>query len=380
MRTVHPVARLLAIAIATALAFGLPASEAKAQVTISGVGYVQYGFALAKDTLTADSSIQHVNNFDITRAYINVNGRLPGGIVTRVTADIFAPSVTGASNIPGSRVFRLKYAYVAWTPDSSHLTYKIGQMHTPFIDWEEAMWDYRMQGTVAMDRNGYMSSSDFGLGVDGKWNTDQLNFQAGIYNGENYNGGLSDQRKDFMARASYRLTNTNDMTRVGGLRLTAYAQLGMPGSGGQRRRFIGMVSYRTADLTLAAEFAATKDSITGGNTTVSGGAVGPLTARSGQVISAFGVYHVPATRVSFIGRVDLVDPNTASATASDKQTRVIAGVSYQLTPNVRLMADYDGISYQSGFAPGTASLPNANTSYAAYAARQQLYFHTQFTF
>lgn len=375
MRTLHPVARLLAIAIATLVALGLPSRDATAQVTVSGVGYVQYGFALAKDTLTADSSIQHVNNFDITRAYINVNGRLPGGIVTRVTADIFNNAA-----INGSRLFRLKYAYVAWTPDSSHLTYKLGQMHTPFIEWEEALWDYRMQGTMPMDRNGYMSSSDFGLGVDGKWNTDQLNFQAGIYNGENYNGGLSDQRKDIMARASYRLMNTNDMTRVGGLRLTAYAQLGMPGSGGQRRRFIGMVSYRTADLTLAAEFAATKDSITGGNTTVGGGAVGPLTARSGQVISAFGVFHLPATRVSFIGRVDLVDPNTASATASDKQTRLIAGVSYQLTPNVRLMADYDGVSYESGFAPGTASLPNANTSYAAYAARQQLYFHTQFTF
>ncbi len=42
-------------------------------------------------------------------------------------------------------------------------------------------------------------------------------------------------------------------TRVGGLRLSGYAQLGMPSSGGKRQRFIGMVSYRTMDLTLAAE-------------------------------------------------------------------------------------------------------------------------------
>jgi hypothetical protein len=376
MRTVHrSIARSLATAAAIAAAFSLQPAAASAQVTVGGVGYVQYGFALAKDTLTADSSIQHVNNFDITRAYINVGARLPGGIVTRVTADIFQNAA-----INGSRLFRLKYAYVAWTPDSSHLTYKIGQMHTPYIDWEEALWDYRMQGTMPMERNGYMSSSDFGLGVDGKWNTDAFNFQAGIYNGENYNGGLSDQRKDFMARASYRIAGTNDMTRVGGLRVTGYAQLGMPGSGGTRNRFIGSVSYKTTDLTLAAEYAATKDTITGGNTTVGGGAVGPLTSRSGQVVSAFGVFHIPASRVSFIGRVDLVDPNTASTAANDKQTRIIAGVSYQLTPNVRLLVDYDGVSYESGFAPGTASAPNPNTSYASYAARQQLYFHTQFTF
>jgi hypothetical protein len=364
----------LAVSLAAAAAIATP-RIALAQVSVGGVGYVQYGFALAKDTLTADSSIQHINNFDITRAYINVNGRFPGGIATRVTADVFQ---SGA--VAGSRMFRLKYAYVAWTPDSSHLTYKLGAMQTPYIDFEEALWDYRMQGTMPMERNGYISSSDFGIGVDGKFNTDAFNFSAGLYNGENYNGALSDQRKDFMARASYRIAGTNDMTRVGGLRLTGYGQVGMPGSGGTRNRFIGMVSYKTADLSLVAEYAVTKDTITGGNTTVGGGAVTPLTSRSGRLLTAFGVFHVPQTRVAFIGRVDLTDPNTSSAATADQQTRIIAGVSYQLTPNVRLLLDYDGVSYESGFLPGTASAPNPNTGYPAYAARQTLYFHTQFTF
>ena len=299
-----------------------------------------------------------------------------------MTADIFGSGVAG-----GAHVFRLKYAYVAWTPDSSPLTYKLGATQTPLLDWEEALWDYRMQGTMPLERNGYVSSSDFGVGVDGKWHSDQFNFQAGIFNGENYSTtALGDQHKDIMARASYRLMNTNDMSRVGGLRLTAYAQYGMPSSGGQRQRFLGMISYRSMDVTLVGEFATTKDSTTGQTAATTGGLINSVTSRTGRVMSAYGTFHFPKTRVSLVGRVDLVDPNTADSSATfpnankDQQTRIIAGVAYQVAPNFRLLADYDGVSYQSGFVAGTAAAPNGNTSQAAYLARSVFYIHAQFTY
>jgi hypothetical protein len=44
--------------------------------------------------------------------------------------------------------------------------------------------------------------------------------------------------------------------------------------------------------------------------------------------------------------VDIVDPNTS--TANDGNTRIIAGASYQLSPNVRLLADLDRQSFQVG--------------------------------
>jgi hypothetical protein len=359
---------VLAVACATAGGLAIPMQDAAAQVTVGGVGYAQYQMQLAKDTLTADSAIQHINNFDVTRAYINVIGRLPGGIGTRVTADIYNSGGTG-----GQHAFRIKYAYLTWTPDSSALTFKLGEMQTPFIDWEEALWDYRMQGTMAMERNGYLSSSDFGAGVDGKFNADRFNFQAGIFNGESFSGPPGDQRKDFMARASYRVMATDDGTRVGGLRLTAYGQYGAPSSGGRRQRLLSMVSYKSANLTLAAEYALTKDTTTGGNTTVGGGAAAPVAERSGRVVSTFGVFHFPLTRFSLVGRVDMVDPNTDGAVTGDRQTRFIAGASYQLAPNVRLLADADFVSFESGFAPTAAN-------YSAYANRQTLYLHAQFTF
>ena len=315
------------------------------QVTVTGVAYLQYLYQL-KDTAN------HNNNFDVTRAYINVIGRFSGGVYTRITADINRPA--GDNSLR----YRLKYAYVAYTPQGSSLTYKLGQIHTPLLDWEEALWDYRMQGQMAMERGAYVSSSDFGLGVDGNWSADKINMQVGIYNGESYSGGTGDKRKDFMGRVSVRLSPTDDGSRVGGLRVTAYGQYGKPTSGGQRNRLLGMVSYRTKQITLAGEYAVTKDSTTGPP---------PVAQSSGSVASVFAVYHFQDSKAALLARVDLTDPNTN--VANNRITRFIGGASYQLSPNLRLLADLDLLSYQGG-----APTP------ALEATRSQAFFHAQFTF
>ena len=293
------------------------------QVTVSGVVYGQYLYQL-KDSLGAGDQ----NQFSIQRAYINVLGKFSGGLQTRVTGDL-QPSGSG------NQMLRLKYAFAAWTPTGSDLTYKLGLLHTPWLDWEEALWDYRMQGTMALDRNGYATAADFGAGIDGKWQDDQVNGQLTVVNGEGYSGGTGDNRKDVMARVSVRLVKTDDNSRVGGLRLTGYAGVGKPTSGGTRNRFLGMLSYRSKQFTLAAEYAATKDTVT----------APPVPETTGRVISAFGVYHVQSSGVTLIARVDVVDPNTS--VSGDRQTRVIGGISYQVTPNLRVLADVDNLSYET---------------------------------
>ena len=331
------------------LAFAASAAAAQSsqptptpQVSVSGVGYTQFVYQLA-------DTANHANSFDVTRAYINVLGKFAGGIATRLTGDIYRQA--GDNSLR----YRLKYAFVAYTPQASALTFKLGQIQTPWVDWEEALWDYRMQGTVALDRNGYLSSSDFGFGIDGKWSTDAVNFSAAVINGENYNGGTGDQRKDLAARLSVRLAGTSDSSRVGGLRVSGYGHVGKPTGGGVRDRALGMLSYRSRHLTLAAEYAVTRDSST---TTAA--------MLRGRVISAYGVERLPNSKVALVGRIDVVDPNTALA--GDRQTRAIVGASYQLSPNVRLLADWDHVAYQTTPTP------------AQEAVRSQALFQAQFAF
>lgn len=318
-------------------------------ITVGGVVYAQYLYQL-RDTAN------HVNNFDVTRAYVNVVGRFRGGIGTRVTSDIFRTA-------DGWLSLRLKYAFVGWTPAGSALTYKLGLIHTPLLDWEEALWDYRMQGSMALDRNGYVTSSDFGAGIDGTWRKDAVNAQVGIYDGEGYGKAPGDRRKDVEGRVSLRVMNTDDMSRVGGLRVTAFTQIGKPTGGGLRDRFVGLVSWRSTRLTLAGEFARTKDR--------SDDPPAPATPTgltvNGQVVSVFGVFHIPGSRAALIGRVDIVDPNTD--VANDRLTRFIAGASYQVTPNLRVLADVDNLAYEGGI-----------TTPAQYATKTQGLFQVQVTF
>ncbi len=323
-------------------------------VSVGGLVYTQFVYQL-KDTAN------HVNNFDITRAYININAKLSGGVSARITPDIYR-------NADGSLGYRLKYAFVAYTPSGSPLTFKVGQIHTPWLDWEEALWDYRMQGTMAMERNGYYtapgtvvqytSSSDFGAGIDGKWDSYKVEMQVVAVNGENYNKTPGDQRKDLMGRVSVRVLDTADSSRVGGLRFTAYGQYGKPTTGGARQRWLAMLSYRSKQITLAAEAAITRDSVTAGP---------PIVVRTnGHVYSAFGVYKVPSSKFAVLARVDVAHPQAGNTT--DKQTRFIGGVSYQVSPNWRVLGDWDSVSYQ-----GT---PTATQE----ATRSQALFQTQFTF
>ena len=321
----HARLALRALAAIALSALAAPALQAQAsaqqtpQATVTGVIYTQYQYT--------DVPVANKSSFDVTRAYVNVLGRFANGITTRVTTDVYR---FGADN---SLQMRLKYAFAAWTPTGSSLTYKLGMLHTPYVDFEETLWDYRMQGSIAVDRNGYMTSSDIGFGVDGHWNGERVNAQFALVNGEGYAGGPGDFRKDVEARVSFRLQPTDDNSRVGGLRLTGYAGIGKATGGADRNRYLGLLSYRTTEYTVAAEYASVKDA-----------------AVTGSIISAFGVYHFDApSKVALIARVDIVDPD--NNVANDGNTRIIGGASYQLSPNVRMLADIDRVKPQGG---GTA--------------------------
>jgi hypothetical protein len=329
---VHARLTVLALAAAALSASALSAQTPPApQVSVTGVVFTQYQYT--------DAPV-HTNTFDVNRAYVNVLGRFANGINTRVTVDIIPSAVT-------SQIVRLKYAFAAWTPTGSSLTYKLGMIQTPYVDFEETLWDYRMQGAIAVDRNGALTSADIGFGVDGRWNNEQVNGQIAIVNGEGYSGGTGDFHKDLEARVSVRVKPTNDGSRVGGLRLTGYVGIGKYGpafAGNDRNRFLGQVSYRSQQLTLAGEFVSRKDS-----------------TQTGSIISAFGVYHLTNSKVAVIARLDIVDPNTN--VANNKVTRLIAGASYQLSPNVRLLADVDRQSFEGGGAAANQFLLQASFTF-----------------
>ena len=144
---------MAALAAATLMGGGLAAQGTPAPtLSVSGVGYAQWNYNL--------SGTQHNNAFDMTRTYINVTAKFAGGVSTRATSDIYRDPADG------SLKYRLKYGFVAYQPNAGNVTYKFGLIQTPWVSREEDLYDYRMQGPIALDRNKIMTSADFGLGAD----------------------------------------------------------------------------------------------------------------------------------------------------------------------------------------------------------------------
>lgn len=351
------------VTFAVLLGLGVHATAAHAQVTVGGVGYLQYAYALKGDSSLVPSTggAGNDNNFDVTRAYVNILGKFDHGVQTRITTD-----VDGRKAASNQLTIRLKYAFVGWTPEGSSLTFKTGLFTTPWIDYEEALYGYRMQGTTIYDRNGFFPSSDFGFGADGSWNGDAVNMQVGIFDGEGYSNAPGDPGKDLEGRVSIRLAKTDVSSKVGGLRLTAFGQVGQATGGGSRNRFIGMLSYKSKAFTLAAEYGMRQDS-TGAKTP----------SQKGAAFGAYGIYNIPNSQVALLLRYDSFDPNTDSTSTAMNTTanaavnttsRIIAGVSYTISKNLMVMLDADIASLQNG---GGNAFESKN---------QNLYFHTQFTF
>ena len=343
----HPWLRSVALG---ALVLAGATAPAAAQVTIDGVVYANFRYGLETDSSLSPAA--NPNNFDVARSYINVRSKSEGGIATRVTVD-----VDGRKADANQLTFRLKYAYVGWTPKGSALTYKFGLQSTPIVGYIEDTWGYRMQGTVAIDRTKYVSSSDFGFAVAGAWNDQAVNMDVGVFNGETYSKAPGDNRKDVAGRLSVRLAETDQGGKTGGVRLTAFASTGKSNGGATRQRVLGMLSYHAKRARLGAEYAVTKDDET-----------------KGRVMSLWGSYDLADSPLGLMARVDQWDPDTdVDPTGVDldtgSQTRIIAGVAYRLAPMVRLLLDADLVSAENG--------PAGN---GYQAANRSLYFHTEIKF
>ena len=346
--------------MAGALSAQQPAAAPTPTVTVTGVAFVQYAYGLQVDSTLATPG--HPNNFDVTRTFLHVLGHFSDGISTRVTLD-----VDGRKASTNQLSLRLAYAFVSWQPNArGPLTWKMGLMHTPWNEFEEAVWDYRMQGKSVLDRNGYGNTADFGAGVDGTWEHDAINLQAGVYNGEGAYSTPGDQGKDIAARVSVRLAESDLPGRVGGLRLSGFFQHGTATGGGARRRYLGMISWRGKGATFGALVAATQDSVNANNP-----------EQKGQLLSVFGVLNIPHTKFAVLARYDAYDPNTQNSSTSiaqaddlnlDQQKRFVAGVSYAMSPHLRLLADVDLTTLPAGAFP------------AFQGPRQVLYLHTEFKF
>jgi hypothetical protein len=172
----------------------VPAEPDYPIVRVGVLSYVQYD-----DELKNRDSF---NAFDVTRAYLNVNGQLSKNVRFRFTPDVRRAT---DGSLSGTLVLRVKYAFVEFDNVKAARSWvRFGAHQTPWLDFEEGIDRYRVQGTMFAEREALIpGSSDFGVGYFtplGKY----LDIQTGIYNGEGYAQADPNKYQRVQGRATVR--------------------------------------------------------------------------------------------------------------------------------------------------------------------------------
>lgn len=317
------------------------AADDSPSVKLGGLIFADYTYQDQPTKTDADGNTIHPSSFNVSRAYINATGNISHLISFRVTTDIKADTNDPASDksLSGSNVVRLKYAYGQLNLDDAIGKggwVRLGLQQTPWIDYEEGIYRYRFQGPVFVDREGFLTSSDYAIAGHYNLPANYGDLQLGVYNGEGYgsladNQGTNDQ-KAFQARFSLRPAPGIDV--LNGLRLTAFYDGDDYLKGDKKQRFVGNATFEYKYLNAGFDYLDAKDQ----------------TSSSSPQVHAQG-YSVWATPRTPFGleallRYDSLKPNKD---VSARKKRTIAGVGYWFPVlkgvSAALLADYEQVKY-----------------------------------
>ena len=258
MNAMRAAVRVLACLAVAACALRGPASQAQVtpaagytppddtpSIKVGATIFSDYTYTQEPTMLDADLNEIHPAVFDVSRAYINVTGNISHNVSFRVTPDISRLKTTGAtSNLDGSLTYRLKYAYGQFNLDekwNKGSWVRFGAHHTPYVDWLEGVYRYRFQGQIFAERDGFISSSDFGISTHYNLPGNYGDVHGGYYNGDTYKAAEVNDQKAIMVRGTLRPLPMMGILK--GLRLTAFYDHDNYIQGDARRRFIYTATF-----------------------------------------------------------------------------------------------------------------------------------------
>ncbi len=153
---------VLAAALTAAASPQTPAQPAKDSgqevnsTTVGGKWYMNFR--------VGQSGSKNFSHFGVDRGYIIVRHQLSERLSGRITPDV---SIDREGDGEGDLEVRLKYCFVdlslddLWILTRPHIEF--GLVHRPWLDYEEHVNLYRVQGTMFLERNGIFNSGDYGF-------------------------------------------------------------------------------------------------------------------------------------------------------------------------------------------------------------------------
>jgi hypothetical protein len=353
-----------------------PAPQAELPSALRGlkVGtktYIRYEYIEEDD---GAGGINDISRFNLKRGYLDVSKTITDYLSFRITPDVHQDD-------SGDWKLRIKYFHARFTMAGNEVFGKpwaeVGIAHMPWLDFEEHINLFRMQGTMFMERNKLFNSADLGvmfganLGSElpaeyrdnvnssyaGRWGS----FQLGVFNGGGYHGEVKNNRMALEGRLTIR--PLPDV--VPGLQFSA---LGISGKGNIADTlgtpapdwtvFNGMVSFESQYFNATGQYYTGTGNQKGNAVDVNGNGLD----QNGY--SFFGEFRVPEHKeYSVFARYDRFNTDANSATADVRQ-RFIGGFAWQFFKGNYWVVNVDRLQH---------SLPGVATEYSIEVTLQMVY-------
>jgi hypothetical protein len=370
-----------------------PAAPAPTGVTVSGLLFGSYNFT--PSTTPNPNTNQIDNAFILDRAYLNFRAPAGDRMSVRITTDVYQTS----ESTPNAYTIRAKYAYLQYDApkfsNGASLFGRLGIIQNVMTEHSESFWP-RYLSQTPVERAGYFSSADVGIGSQLNFPNKMGEIYATIVNGPGYTSRERDRFKDYAARLSLTpLANDASSPLLQTFTITGWAykgatasafvngganQVGSVGSALDRTRYGALVGIKDPRLTIAGEWATRRDESEIGQNTVASPRV--VTEAQGNLLSGYTVIRPFAftngtgkSPFGIVARYDRVKP-TASTTnfvtppsTDNAYHTLIGGVFYDVNARSTFALDYQ------------ESLASNNDLSAAPPAQSKGYFmHFQVNF
>ncbi len=295
------------------------------------------------------------SQFYISRAYLTGKFKPISWFAARVTMDAHQTKDNQDWSL------RLKYAYGEFDGGNvgqalSGTYVEFGMVHTPWLDFEEHVNRYRMQGSMFMERNGLFNSADLGVTVGGNLGpklgdgyTRSVSkaspgafgsFALGAYNGGGYAAQEANQNKTLEGRLTVRPLGP----------LFPNLQLSYLGLYGKSNTATGPRWYLNAGmLSFEHPYATLTGTVVTGRGNQKGDALDGSKGRKYTGYSAFGEVKLPWIDSSAFGRLDRFD--WEGTNAPRPTDRLIVGAAYWFLHNNAIVADWDWLHAQDPNVP-----------------------------
>lgn len=302
------------------------------------------------------------NRFDIERTCLNLESKISGKAKIRVTTDVYqnvkatSIKVEDGSKSDNSDIKEVKITsyYDGWSVRMKHayfdyelvpnLVLRMGMICTPWISATDKVWNYRFVKPTFTDSIKFFSSADLGASLNIKLPREHGEIVLAVLNGPGFSKAEEDKYKDIfpvLILSPFPRDKVLKELKVGG-----YGYLGrrtFKDEALSRDRLGGMWCFSYDFLSVGGEVAFSKDQYLS--------EIGTIADVNGFGFCTFAELRlrmIPQRQFNKFGilfRIDSWDPNTKKE--DDASIMILAGLTYQLTRNVRAVLDIQRTSYQS---------------------------------